>query len=321
VRAAGQAGAPAAPGDDDLGLLLLIREFEQAVLRLFAEAKVPGTTHTCLGQEYIPVAMNPLLQPAFVVSNHRGHGHYLAQFRDPAGLLAELTGRAGGVSGGRGGSQHLYRPGFCSTGVQGEGVGVAAGIALHIKTRRAGNAPGQPDLAVAYIGDGTWGQGVVYEALNMAQLWQLPLVVVVENNGIAQSTPTTRAMAGTVAGRAAAFGVRYEDVRATCLTEIRAQLAGPVAGPPGGAAPLVIEFRTQRLGPHSKGDDTRDAAELAGLRAHDWYPRYERWYPDQLRRVGDVQRQLIGEVVAEVMARPLADGEVRAGDAAGRAGL
>jgi pyruvate dehydrogenase E1 component alpha subunit len=297
-EAARAADAPAALSEEDLGLLLMIRQFEQAVLRLFADGKVGGTTHTCIGQEHIPVAVTPLLQPAFVVSNHRGHGHYLAQFRDPAGLLAELTGREGGVSGGHGGSQHLYRTGFCSTGIQGEGVAVAVGIALHYKTS------GQRDLAVAYLGDGTWGQGVVYEALNMAQLWRVPLVLLVENNGIAQSTPTERAMAGTIAGRAAAFGVRYAEVRETCVAAIRRQLAEPVARTRGGDGPLVVEFRTQRLGPHSKGDDTRGADEMRALHARDWYQRYASSYPEQLRCAERTQRQLIEEVVAEVMARP-----------------
>jgi pyruvate dehydrogenase E1 component alpha subunit len=294
------ARAPAPLGDDDLGLLLLIRHFELAVLALFAAGQVVGTTHACLGQEYVPVAVTPLLMPAFVLSNHRGHGHYLAQFRDPAGLLAEITGRAGGVCGGRGGSQHLYREGFCSTGVQGEGVAVALGLALHMKTAS------RPDLAAAYMGDGTWGEGVVYEALNMAQLWRVPLVLLVENNGIAQSTPAGRAMAGSIAGRAAAFGVRYAEVTATCPLAIRRQLAGPVSRARDGAGPLVVEFRTHRLGPHSKGDDTRDAAELAAIGAWDWYARYQRHHREQFERADEDKRRLVAAVVADVLARPLA---------------
>jgi acetoin:2,6-dichlorophenolindophenol oxidoreductase subunit alpha len=284
----------------DLELLLLIRHFELAVLALFSEGRLAGTTHTCLGQEYIPVALNPLLQPAFVLSNHRGHGHYLAQFSDPAGLLAEISGRAGGVCGGRGGSQHLLRDGFCSTGIQGEGVAVALGLALHQRIF------GGDGLAVAYLGDGTWGQGVVYESLNMAQLWQVPLVLVVENNGIAQTTPTSRAMAGSVAGRAAAFGARYQEVTATCPLAIREQLAAPVRATRAGAGPLVAEFRTYRLGPHSKGDDTRAAAELAELAAADWAARYRRSHPAQFAAADAAARQRISDVVADVMARPLA---------------
>ena len=101
--------------------MLLIRHFEWTVLELFGAGLIAGTTHTCLGQEYVPVALNPLLREAdMVFSNHRGHGHYLARYPDPTGLLAEIMGREGAVCGGSGGSQHLFRPGFLSTGVQGE---------------------------------------------------------------------------------------------------------------------------------------------------------------------------------------------------------
>ena len=125
-------------GDDDLELLLLIRHFELKLLELYGRGDLNGTTHTCLGQEYVPVALRPLLGDGdHVFSNHRGHGHYLARFRDPHGLLAEIMGREGAVCGGVGGSQHLHRDRYLSTGVQGESLPVAAGVALHLKRRRA----------------------------------------------------------------------------------------------------------------------------------------------------------------------------------------
>lgn len=284
--------------DEDLGRALFIRHLELAVLDLVAEGHVAGTTHTCLGQEYIPVALAPLLEPAVVFSNHRSHGHYVAHTGDAAGLLAELTARAGAVCGGRGGSQHLYRPGFCSTGVQGENVPLALGAAWHCRARGDGR------LAVAYIGDGTWGEGTVYETLNLAQLLRAPLVVVVENNGIAQSTPTSRAMAGTVAARAAAFDVRFARVEHTDVPRIRAELQAPVEATRRGQGPLVVEFVTTRLGPHSKGDDTRPAAELAQVRERDWATRYRRRHPGQFDRVEREQRDRVQSLVAEVLARP-----------------
>ena len=290
--------------DEDLSRLLLIRHFELALLELFAAGRIAGTVHTCLGQEYIPVTLYPLVAPAFVFSNHRGHGHYLAQFDDPAGLLAEILGRTGAVCGGYGGSQHLRREGFCSTGVQGEGIAAAVGAALHFRRTR------RRDLAVAYIGDGTWGQGVVYESLNLAQLWRVPLVVVVEHNGIAQTTPTSRAMAGTVAARAAAFGIRYLRVDGTSVPEIRAGLAPAIEACRAGDGPLVIEFRTIRLGPHSKEGDTRDVAHLARLRRRDWYERYAASHPTQVAAVDAEQRLRVRRVVEEVLARPPADGAV-----------
>jgi pyruvate dehydrogenase E1 component alpha subunit len=169
---------------------------------------------------------------------------------------------------------------------------------LHIKRS------GGPGLAVAYLGDGTWGQGVVYETLNLAVLWKAPLLFVVEHNGIAQSTPTELAMAGTIAGRVAAFGAQHELIETDCIARIRRQVAAPIARTRDGGGPLVLEFRTRRLGPHSKGDDTRDAATMSQLRADDWYERYADSHPEQFARQDERQRQLVAEVVADVLARP-----------------
>ena len=120
---------------EELEKLLLIRNFENALLDLFTEGKLKGTTHTCIGQEYIPVSLSPLIrEDDFILSNHRGHGHYLARFGDAEGLLAEIMGKEGAVCNGVGGSQHIYREeGYLSTGIQGESVPVAAGIAFIIK--------------------------------------------------------------------------------------------------------------------------------------------------------------------------------------------
>ncbi|GAA3445151.1 thiamine pyrophosphate-dependent dehydrogenase E1 component subunit alpha [Planomonospora venezuelensis] len=284
--------------DDDLELLLLIRHFELELLRLYGRGELNGTTHTCLGQEYVPVALRPLLGPAdFVFSNHRGHGHYLARFGDAHGLLAEIMGREGAVCGGVGGSQHVHRDGYLSTGVQGESLPVAAGVALHL--RRTG--PGA--LACVYIGDGTWGEGAVYEALNLAALWRLPLLVVVENNGIAQSTPTASQMAGTVAGRAAAFGIAHRLVVSADVNEIRRELEPAVARVREGR-PLVVEFVTHRLGPHSKGDDTRSPQAIRAAQENDWYGRYAHDHPEHFHRFDGPARARVRGVADEVAARP-----------------
>ncbi|UBU14006.1 thiamine pyrophosphate-dependent dehydrogenase E1 component subunit alpha [Nonomuraea gerenzanensis] len=287
---------PLGASEADLELLLLIRHFEQQLLELFAAGELSGTTHTCLGQEYIPVALRTLLRPDdFVFSNHRGHGHYLARFADPAGLLAEIMGREGAVCNGVGGSQHILRDGFLSTGVQGQSLPVAAGVALHLSRAEAGA------LAVAHIGDGTWGEGAVYEALNLAALWRLPLLVVAEHNGIAQSTPTELQLAGSVAGRAAAFGIEHARVTSQDLGEIRALLEPLLAAARSGPAPLVVEFVTHRLGPHSKGDDTRPAEVLAAAAEHDWYPAVQ---DERFRQADERIREQVAAVAREVAARP-----------------
>ncbi|WP_371779974.1 thiamine pyrophosphate-dependent dehydrogenase E1 component subunit alpha [Streptosporangium subroseum] len=286
-------------GDDDLELLLLVRHFELKLLDLYGRGDLNGTTHTCLGQEYVPVALRPLLgEDDHVFSNHRGHGHYLSRFRDPHGLLAEIMGREGAVCGGVGGSQHIHRDRYLSTGVQGESMPVAAGVALHLKRTEPGA------IACVYIGDGTWGEGAVYEALNLAALWQLPLLVVVENNGIAQSTPTTSQMAGTVAGRAAAFGIRHHLVVSTDVNDIRLSLE-PLVTEVREGRPLVVEFVTHRLGPHSKGDDVRPAGAVQAARDNDWYGRYAHDHPEQFHRLDGMVKAQVQGIADEVAARPL----------------
>jgi len=127
-----------------------------------------------------------------IFSNHRCHGHYLIYSDDAEGLIAEIMGRATGVCGGRGGSQHLCARGFFSNGVQGGIVPVATGMALAEKMRGSGA------VTVVFLGDGTLGEGAVYEALNLAALWELPVLFVVEHNQWAQSTPTASTIAGDV---------------------------------------------------------------------------------------------------------------------------
>ncbi|NBF00174.1 thiamine pyrophosphate-dependent dehydrogenase E1 component subunit alpha [Nonomuraea sp. KC401] len=281
--------------DDDLALLLLIRSFELKLLDLFERGELNGTTHTCLGQEYVPVSLRPLLrEPDWVFSNHRGHGHYLARFGDPEGLLAEIMGRKGAVCEGVGGSQHLRRGRYLSTGVQGQSLPVAAGVALRLKR----NEPGA--LACVHIGDGTWGEGSVYEALNLAQLWRLPLLVVVEHNGIAQSTPTALQMAGTIEDRARAFGIAHHHVDVFDLSRIRAGLAPLIDSLRADPRPLIVEFATHRLGPHSKGDDTRPP----GFPRTDWYAAYQAAHPAQSARIEAEARARVDEIAADVSARP-----------------
>lgn len=297
---------PSPLADADLRLLLIIRHAEWKLLECFQRNLLSGTTHTCLGQEYIPVALRTLLDLRdFVFSNHRGHGHYLARYEDLRGLFAEIMGREGAVCGGVGGSQHILRDRYLSTGVQGQSLPVAVGVALSFKRSEPGR------LTCAYIGDGTWGEGAVYEALNMAALWSVPLLVVVENNGIAQSTPTTRQLAGTIAGRVEAFGVRHHRTESTDVTVLRDELAPLVEDVRRTCRPLVAEFATHRLGPHSKGDDTRSAAELESARERDWYPRYAAAFPDQFTRCEEAARALVDEVTREVLALPPARWEDR----------
>src|SRR5262245_15810428 len=137
---------------------LLIRAVEQRLLALFSEGRLFGTVHTCIGQEWTGIAVAEALEDGdLVFSNHRCHGHFLARTDDVEGLAAEIMGRASGVCGGRGGSQHLCSEGFFSNGIQGSIVPVAAGLAL------AQKLAGDRRITVAFIGDGTLGEGALYE--------------------------------------------------------------------------------------------------------------------------------------------------------------
>lgn len=293
---------PLSPIDDrDLAMLLQIRHFEQALLEAFARGGVHGTTHPCIGQECVAVALSSLLiEDDFQLSNHRGHGHYLARFNDLRGLLAEIMGREGAICNGFGGSQHLHRRRqFVSTGVQGESLPVAVGAAFHFKRHHP------RAIAVAHVGDGTWGQGAVYEALNIASLWQLPLLVAVENNRIAQTTPIEEHLAGDVQRRAAAFDIAYLRIETDDIADIRACLRTPFEQLRRQRIPWIVEFDTLRVGPHSKGDDTRAPQELAKISAMDWYVRFRQSYGDQFARLDAAASSDVARVFAEVAGRPL----------------
>jgi len=241
--------------------LYLIRRFEETVLENFSRNVFFGTTHTYLGQEADAVGVLSHLGAADVVfSNHRCHGHYLAFGGDPHALFAELMGKATGVCGGRGGSQHLYWGNFYSNGVQGGIVPVATGMALAEKRKGSGA------VTVAFLGDGTLGEGVIYEALNMASLWGAPILYALEDNRIAQTTPVELAVAGDMARRFSAFGIPARQLDTSDVCEIL-----PVAGEllqevRATSSPRALILHTCRFGPHSKGDDTRDPEEVTRLR-------------------------------------------------------
>ncbi len=286
------------PDAEDLKRLTVIRAFEFELLELFSKGILKGTTHTCIGQEYIPVSLQALLRSDdFVFSNHRGHGHYLARYDDVDGLLAEILGREGAVCKGVGGSQHIFRENYLSTGIQGESIPIATGVALHLKRKNIGA------LALTYIGDGTWGEGSVYEGLNMARLWKLPLVVVVENNGIAQTTAREDNMAASVESRAAGFGISYAKIEHCDIQAIRLKLKKAVERLRSGAGPLIVEFITTRLASHSKGDDTRDSGTLEQLEKQDLLKILEDAYPEEMTFHRKNARLRISESVQNIRKR------------------
>lgn len=271
-----------------------IRSFEQLLLEQFALGRVAGTTHTCIGQEIAAVAVTAALDRArdCVFSNHRGHGHFLAYCGEVFALLAEIFGRPDGVCGGRGGSQHLQLRNFYSNGVLGGTVGNAVGVALAEKKRTSGA------VTCAWLGDGAFGEGIVYEAMNLASLWKLPIVFVIEANGIAQTTPSELQIAGSIAARCVAFDIPVEQVSGTEFSGALAAATRAVDAARAEWRPHALVSHAIRLGPHSKGDDTRPPAVLRAAWANDPLAN--------LRRQAGVAADAIDREVATLMKNTLA---------------
>lgn len=241
--------------------LYRIRRFEETVLENFPKGIFTGTTHTYLGQEANAAGVIPHLEEQdIIVSNHRCHGHFLASGGDPRQLFAELMGKATGVCGGRGGSQHLCWKNFYSNGVQGGILPFAAGMAFAEKVKNSGA------VTAAFLGDGTFGEGVLYEALNMSALWHLPILFVVENNQIAQTTPSEKALAGRIQDRFYAFGIPTVELDTSDAVEISLEAAALVGSIRQGNGPAALILNTCRFGPHSKGDDSRDPALVSEMK-------------------------------------------------------
>ena len=292
----------ASPVADHYRVARAIRGFEQMLLDQFARGRVAGTTHTCVGQEIAAVAVTAALDRTrdCVFSNHRGHGHFLAYCGEVFPLLAEILGRPDGVCGGRGGSQHLHWRNFYSNGIQGGSVGNAVGVALAEKTRRSGA------VTCAWLGDGTFGEGLVYEALNIASLWRLPIVFAIEQNGIAQTTPTELQLAGSLVGRCAAFDIPVVEVSGIDLAETLAAAVRAVDAVRSEQRPHALISYAIRLGPHSKGDDTRDPAWLQAAWANDPVER--------LRTELGASAEAIDREVADLMRDALAAATAGIGD-------
>ncbi len=242
----------------------LIRETEKLILELFGRGLVSGTTHTCLGQEICQMSVVRALNDPddYVLSNHRNHGHFLTYSGDCLGLVAEIMGRQTGVCGGYGGSQHLAFRNFHSNGVQAGMTGIGVGLAHALKSRSSRG------IVAIVIGDGTLGEGLLYESMNLASIWNVPVLFVVEHNGIAQTTYTRDTIGGDIVARGLAFGLsawRLSDRD----EDFSAQVERVVEDMRESRRPGMLVIDTGRMGPHSKGDDLRDVDERDEITASD----------------------------------------------------
>lgn len=245
--------------------MCLIRAVELRLNELFLQGVLAGTTHLCLGQEACAVgACLPLQAEDVVFSNHRGHGHLLARGADPGRLMAEIFGSPKGYSAGRGGSQHVAvkEINFLGThGITGGTVPLAAGAALHKKLHS------EPGVAAVFFGDGALGQGVCHESMNMAAIWDLPVLFICENNLYAMSSAYADfSPIDDTAARAAAYGMHGCTVDGNDVAAVAATVGERRAEAAAGNGPQFIELKTYRISGHSRGDAcdyrTREEEEL-----------------------------------------------------------
>ena len=230
--------------------MLLIRRFEETLTDLFERGLLFGTTHCCTGQEAVAVGvMNAITTDDIVTSNHRGHGHFIAYTDDVEGLTAEIMGKETGVCGGRGGSQHLHKGNFYSNGITGGMIPVATGMAYAEKLNNTGRK------VIAFLGDGALAQGVVYESWNIASLWDLPVLYVIENNLYAMSTSIDSHMSGSILERAKAFDIKVTEIPADDVEKIHRITSNIIKEMNEGIVPQVLVCNTYRFCGHSKSDD------------------------------------------------------------------
>lgn len=254
----------------ELRTALLIRFTEQRLLKLFSEGKLFGTVHTCIGQEFVGVSVARCLTDADTLfSNHRGHGHFLAYRENVLGLIGEIMGKSVGVCAGRGGSQHVQQDGFYSNGIQGGIAPVTAGMAFAHQLKRRNNPSLPGAVSVVYIGDGTLGEGALYETLNIASKWSLPVVFVNENNLFAQSTSQEQTLAGDINARAEAFGIKTFHADTWDWPRLFDSMKACIAYTRETGKPAWHRVDTFRLMAHSKGDDNRPEAYVQPFRDRD----------------------------------------------------
>ncbi|SVD10012.1 uncharacterized protein METZ01_LOCUS362866, partial [marine metagenome] len=242
---------------DFFKLALMIRRTEDKFLELFDQGKMNGTVHTCNGQEFSAIAFSSALgKDDFIFSSHRCHGHYIAHTGDVSGLIFELMGKTTGTCSGIGSSQHLFNDNFFSNGIQGGIVPVAAGMAFAVKKKNKGS------IGIVFIGDGTLGEGVVYETLNLISLLNLPLLMVCENNRYAQSTKVEDSLAGDILSRPKSFGIETFHSNTWDLDNLFSDAKDSINFVRNGK-PAFHLVDTYRLNHHSKSDDNRNIKEVA----------------------------------------------------------
>ena len=235
--------------------MLLIRRFEEKAGQLYGMGLIGGFCHLYIGQEAVVVGIQSALEPRdSVITAYRDHGHMLACGMEARGVMAELTGRIDGYSRGKGGSMHMFsreKNFYGGHGIVGATAPLGAGLAFAHKYR------GDGGIATAYYGDGAANQGQVYEAYNMASLWRLPIIFIIENNGYSMGTSQARGVAGDFCKRGEGYGIRAEKVDGMSVLAVREAALKAVDYVRAGNGPMLLEVKTYRYRGHSMSDPAK----------------------------------------------------------------
>lgn len=236
--------------------MVRIRAFEDNANQLYLSAKMPGLTHMYSGQEAVAVGICEALEDSDkITSTHRGHGHCVAKGAEFREMFCELLGKAEGYCRGKGGSMHIADQSHGNLGanaIVGGSMGIATGAALSAKRL------GTKDVAVCFFGDGATAQGLWYEVMNMAALWNLPVIYACENNGYSEYTKTDEIAAGSLTARAEAFGIEAHSVDGQDVLAVNELAQKLVARARKGEGPFFMELKTYRYHGHHVGDINRD---------------------------------------------------------------
>jgi TPP-dependent pyruvate/acetoin dehydrogenase alpha subunit len=279
-----------------------IREFEEKVNELYVSGIMPGLAHLYTGQEAVAVGVcEALRRDDYITSTHRGHGHCLAKGASIARMFAELLGKEAGYCRGKGGSMHIADPDSGNLGanaIVAGSAGIATGAAFSAKRRASGQ------VTVCFFGEGALGQGLLYEVMNLAQLWMLPVLYVCENNLYNEYTHYTEATAGELTARPRAFGIRTETVDGQDVRLVHQTAARIVAGVRQGDGPAFLLCNTYRYYGHHVGDVSRSyyrpkAEELEWKEKRDPLKILAAWLFDQGVALETLER-IVSEAVAEV---------------------
>ena len=237
--------------------MVLIRRFEERAGQLYGMGLIGGFCHLYIGQEAVAVGVQESVKQGHdkIITGYRDHGHMLAAGMDPKEVMAELTGRIGGSSKGKGGSMHMFD---VPTGFYGGHGIVGAQVALGTGLAFAGKYRGDDSVAFVYFGDGASNQGQVYESFNMAQLWKLPAIYIIENNQYAMGTSIERSSSTTqLSQRGASFGIPGEQVDGMDVIAVRAAVKKAVDRARAGEGPYILEVKTYRYRGHSMSDPAK----------------------------------------------------------------